>query len=282
MRTLPIVAVALLAATGAASADDKDVSGWYAGGFLSLDSAASITSECTTYSCSSDFSKSDRSPASGGAFVGRNFYIDGTLIGVEAAVGFSPKATSDPNGREIFSRNYDEPFAWQSGWYQPPGTVRYYENEGGTERYSRKLSYSYQNRATPTISARMGKQIGDWLLFGKVGAGVAFIKETITQDDSDSVYCGRTRQRQVWEAGAHSKTYYDACINPYSGAVTKETNTFVAPVGVFGAGVEKHFARSFVRLEGEIQHVFSKGRFELIGDEDLTTVSAKIGFGVRF
>lgn len=282
MRTLPIVAAALLATAGAASADDKDVSGWYAGGFLSLDGGASITSECIAHFCSSDFSESTRSPLSGGAFVGRNFYIDGTVVGVEAAVGFSPKATSEPNGRETYAADYTQPWGWHWGWYEPPGTVKYYEYEGGVERISRKLSYSYQNRATPTISARMGKQIGDWLLFGKVGAGVAFIKETITQDDSNSVYCGRMRQRQVWEAGAHSKTYFDACINPYNGAVTKETNTFIAPVGVFGAGVEKHFARSFVRLEGEIQHVFSKGRFELIGDEDLTTVSAKIGFGIRF
>lgn len=282
MRTLPIVAAALLAATGAASADDKDVSGWYAGGFLSLDSVASITSECTTYFCSSDFSKSDRSPISGGAFVGRNFYIDGTVIGVEAAVGFSPKATSEPNGRETFKADYTQSWGSHFGWYEPPGTVKYFEYEGGVDRLSKKLSYSYQNRATPTISARMGKQIGEWLLFGKVGAGVAFIKETVTQDDSESVYCSSVRDRYVWREGSRFESYRDACINPYSGAVTKETNTFVAPVGVFGAGVEKHFARSFVRLEGEIQHVFSKGRFELIGDEDLTTVSAKIGFGVRF
>lgn len=259
-------------------ADTIDISGFYLGGTLLKGTSSSIQ---TWENNGLDPEIDDFRPNSPqvGAFGGYNFIDGSTLFGLEFDVRTDTTKEKQDANLSKYEAIYPQQYGYGSGGL---GHSFYSSYEGGLSRSDRRQSYSYEETFSPTLSARVGHQINNVLLFARAGAGGALISEKITDDDSGSVYCGQTQTFTAYDQFGNFKNYMVGCSNPYAGKVqVKERDSF-RPTATLALGAEYHFEKMFARVEGELRHIFLDDKLLLSPSDGATRYAISTSIGFRF
>lgn len=197
------IAAALLCDSGAYA---QDLSGWYAG----LSGAAGTSS-------SLQFDSFALKPTTDrlGGFVGYDAYYGDWLLGVEGSL------ETEINR----SRRFEEVVL----------------PVGGVTTISYDLSSSYREIAAPTLSIRLGRRFGQFLAYGRVGAGLAVV------DVANDSGTGCTL------VGPNG--YIAGC--DVAGVKMDFSETRILPTANVGLGLQYDFGRAFVRSEFQLRQVFT-------------------------
>lgn len=239
------------------------------------------------YSSSSDPSLQLATGALGG-FAGYNFIDGATLFGVEASI--DRKLQPSVMGESWFS--YDQPIGSVWGWSStcvgcsqyPPGTS-FFDQMGGTLRSRQHYYVELEETATPVLSVRFGRQIGNALIYGRLGAGAMIYDLTSVDDRSGSISCASTRMRADTFVGLYSLTTFSTagCNLPYEPASTRTViaDNEIAPVLQLGLGGEYWFDRAFVRGEALMTGTFFGSNLGFT-EQTVFSGTGKLAVGVRF
>lgn len=292
MQRWAVTAFLVLGAASAQAEERPDISGPYIGASLSWSEGWTATDYVNPWSETYYGYELGNHPQrtetvdwwSAGALAGYNWSTsDGGVIGLEARIGrgFSDTSTStrQSGGYGLITGLFTR--GWASNWTGgrvteiDPNAIQY------PVFYDMRSTITVQELATPDLSIRLGRQIGNVLLFTKVGAGAAFIKETRTLDDSGSTYCHGIMRTERYETGVVEQ-YLDGCSLLKSGFVGATSSTKIYPVLIGGFGAEIHFDRYFLRGEAEYRAVLNDDFDGSIGADIGAHIRATTAIGLRF
>jgi opacity protein-like surface antigen len=218
-----------------------------------------------------------------GAFAGYNVMYGSLLLGAELDVRASTDNSTVGTQSDRIETVYPAFSQSSSGSFQdagrPPvlGTM-----EGGQQVYDFKTSYEYKETVAPTLSVRVGHQFNDFLLYGRIGAGIALIEESFAEDDTGSVYCTQETTRQDFTQSGSYTIHRTGCLNPYSGARKVKTEDSIKPTATLAVGAEYNFDRVFVRGEGEMRHMFLDDKLMFSPSDGATRYAISTSIGLRF
>ena len=268
----------------------SDLSGFYVGATFGFGSSTDIehrvsTSGYPNYYGYTNFDSFRANAPTIGVTGGYNAFAGSSLFGIQLDI--TGDVIDKKRSYDHYAYSSDLPRYSGSGWSswphgKPVGSVDHYEYSGGVKASAASSFYRYREQIAPTISARFGHQFDNMLLYGRVGVGVARIKETFGYDDSKSVYCGSTTYENRYITDYETEQWAIACNNSYNGDITTSSRTITRPTATFAIGGEYHFDQYFVRLEGEMKHTFLDRKLNFSADTGLTQYKITTGIGIRF
>lgn len=280
----PVQTASVVGEVSTTAPKQRDLSGFYLGATVGLGSSSKIERDANDRSLIFPNGEEFRANSpTVGVTGGYNAVSGNTLFGVQLDI------TGDltEKKRSESSPEYSYEFPRQNGWSRwshgrPIGTVEAYEYPTGTQLYAGRSFYNYKEQIAPTISIRIGRQYDNLLVYGRVGTGLARIKETFGYDDSKSVYCSSTLSETRYITADTAEYWTTACNNPYSGSITSTSRNITRPTATLAVGSEYHFDRYFTRLEGEMRHTFLDEQLDFSPSNGLTQYKVTTGIGIRF
>lgn len=284
----PVQTTALDGEVSATTPKQMDLSGFYLGATVGLGSSSKIDRADYGYvngisNGYSDFDAFRANSPTVGASVGYNAFSGSTLFGIQLDVTGDLASEKQSYSHPTYTLDYENQFGWSSGYHgQRPATIVEYENTGVTKRSEASSFYKYQEKIAPTLSFRFGHQLDNLVVYGRVGGGIARIKETFGYDNTKSVYCGTTTNEIRYITETYAEYWTTACNNPYNGSITSTSRTVTRPTATLALGSEYHFDRYFTRLEGEIRHTFLDEKLDFSPSSGLTQYKVTTGIGIRF
>lgn len=264
-----------------------DLSGFYFGATFGFGSSTEVDKfrpeiPKTTYYGANDTFRAN-SPTLG-ITAGYNAFSGASLFGLQLDISgdTSSKKWSYDDPVEVYNmpQKSGSSYGWEHG--KPIGSIDLSEIEGGALQSALSHHYKYREQVSPTISARFGHQFDSVLLYGRIGAGIARIKETYTYDNTKSVYCGSVTKETHYTSPKSTESWNVACNNPYNGDSYSSSRTLTRPTATIAIGAEYHFDRYFTRLEGEMRHVFLDRKLNFSTSTGLTHYKFVTGIGLKF
>ena len=284
----PLQTATVVGEVNATTPKQRDLSGFYLGALVGFGGSSKIDRPSYEYGYGyshRDFDGFRANSPTIGITGGYNSFSGNTLFGVQLDI--TGDLTEKKRSFDHQEYSYDFPRAGGWGWSswphgKPVGSVDTFENSGGVKKSAARSFYRFQEKIAPTVSVRFGHQIDNFLIYGRVGAGLSRIKETFGRDDSNSIYCSSTTMETSYTSPYAYEGRYAACNNPYNGSITSTSRTVTRPTATLAVGSEYHFDRYFTRLEGEMRHTFLDEQLDFSPSNGLTQYKVTTGIGIRF
>lgn len=264
-----------------------NLSGFYFGATFAFGSSTEATiirpeQRYHTYYGADDVFKAN-SPTIG-VTAGYNAFSGASLFGIQIDVEGDLRAKKWSYDDFVNETSLPHKRSWSSGWEhgQLVGSTMTHEEDGGRIHSESVQRYKYKEQISPTLSARVGHQFDNILLYGRFGAGLTRIKETRTYDDTRSTYCSTSTIESRYPTSISAEEWMIACNNPYNGGSYSSTRTITRPTATIAIGAEYHFDRYFTRLEGEMKHIFLDRKLNFSTNTGLTQYKIVTGIGLRF
>ncbi len=204
-----------------------------------------------------------------GGAAGWNFQNANFLFGFEAR-GLYSFAKTDHSDTSIGSPLV---LPFQSGSCTSFGS-NFCATNASAPRFSQPLTLQYAVSVTNRIereqafdvSTRFGGVVGDWLIFGRVGAGAEMIRVTQAVDTSASRLCNNPTSVVVPTGPNSGNSFVTGCGSISGGpGPTVQVLNAIAPYVTIGMGVEKNFGSYFARVEGEFLTHFAPVNLAFFG-----------------
>lgn len=214
-------------------------------------------------------------------FAGANLTDGPSMFGIEVSLGGDLKQNVFFTSRDTATNSFPVLLSTQFGHPGPSfptsGVIPGPEWTGGFSTRDYRTTRSLQRLASGIVSARIGHQMDDLLIYGRVGGGITLVEITSISDDSRTVWC-RAYSTEWHMRPDGFDTYATDCLDPRAGVVTSSTTHHPSALLSVGIGVEKSWGQIFGRLEAEMTHVFLDGG----GIRGFTDYGVSAGFGFRF
>ncbi|MGO4836776.1 hypothetical protein AB4144_31470, partial [Rhizobiaceae sp. 2RAB30] len=158
--------MAALLATASAQADDLDLTGFYLGGFVDQGTSTNVDNPSVPVKHSAPYL---------GGFAGYAVDLGSTIIGIEALV------SSETHGHLQYQAgySYQYPSSYISNYpVDTPGVPttgsRDYVVDGvWTQREAIQISWLRRETLVGQVGIRVGKQFGNWVIYGRLGGGIS-------------------------------------------------------------------------------------------------------------